>query len=75
MGKTICDKIKAHIAEKRRLANLRQLFAESGEKPVPPAIPPLMVKVGDEMVIDPSLELDKKGVIEKHTMEEISFNK
>lgn len=75
MGKDLFKKIKAHIAEKQRLENLKKLFKESGEKPAPVEMPPLMVEVNGEMVIDPSLNLDQPGKLEKHTMEEISLDK
>lgn len=75
MGNKLVSEIKRHIADKKKAKNLKNLFRESGEKSVPPAIPPLMVKVNGEMVIDPSLNLDKTGTIERHTMEEISLDK
>ncbi len=75
MGSKLVREIKKHIEDKRKTKNLRNLFRESGESNVPPAIPPLMVKIDGEMVIDPSLNLDKPGTIERHTMEEISLDK
>ena len=75
MGKKVFEQIKKHRAEKQRQENLRNLFRDSGEKEVPPSMPPLMVKVDGEMVIDPSLNLDKPGTIKKYTMEEISLDK
>ena len=75
MGNKLVREIKKHIEDKKKAKNLRNFFRESGENNVPPAIPPLMVEINGEMVIDPSLNLDKPGTLERHTMEEISLDK
>lgn len=71
MGTHYYKKLKAYIERKRNYNKLRRSVKEEN---IPPAIPPLMVKVNGEMVIDPSLELDKKGSFEVYEMEEISFD-
>ena len=73
-NKLISD-IKRHLEAKKKTKNLRNFFRESGEKDMPPTMPPLMVKVNGEMVIDPNLNLDKPGTIETHKMEEMTLDK